>query len=121
MLTPTSIAELVEQELRRIEDPALDQQLRRLLVTPYPVERAWDYGPADQMFTCWTILEHPESNTGIAYSERGFGPSNPWGLVFLRGEYMSIGMDCGWFASLESAMRGSMAWDQPNPDGYEVP
>lgn len=41
-------------------------------------------------------------------------------LFFLSGNCMSIGMDCGWFASLEDAMRESMAWDGPNPEGYEV-
>jgi hypothetical protein len=33
---------------------------------------------------------------------------------------MSIGMDSGWFSSLESAVRDSFIWDQPNPEGYEV-
>jgi len=33
---------------------------------------------------------------------------------------MSIAMDSAWFASLEDAMRESMAWDGPNPEHYEV-
>lgn len=28
---------------------------------------------------------------------------------------MNIGMDYGWFVSLEEAFRESMAWDEPNP------
>jgi len=39
--------------------------------------------------------------------------------VFLTGPNISIGMDSGWFLSLEGAMRDSMAWDGPNPEGYE--
>jgi len=66
-----------------------------------------------------TVIEHRESNTGIAFCNQGFGPAYPWGLVFLSGEHMSIGMDSGWFISLEQAMRDSMAWDEPNPEGYE--
>jgi hypothetical protein len=33
---------------------------------------------------------------------------------------MSIGVDSQWYISLEEAMRGSMAWDGPNPEDYEV-
>ena len=40
--------------------------------------------------------------------------------MFLSGPHMNIGMDCGWFVSLEEAFRDSMAWDEPNPEGYEV-
>jgi len=114
------IASLVERELTRIADPILLAAIRRLLVTPYPVERDWDYGSPGQKYTCWTVLEHRASNTGIAYCESGFGPSAPWGLVFLSGEVMSMGMDSAWFASLEDAMRESQAWGQPKPPGYEV-
>jgi len=116
----TNISDLVEQELRRISDGKLLNRIRELLVTPYPVEREWDYGPHDQRFVCWTVLEHQPSNMGIAYCSEGFGPSYPWGLVFLSGDHMSIGMDCGWHESLEAAMRESAAWDGPNPEDYEV-
>ncbi len=34
---------------------------------------------------------------------------------------MEIGMDSGWFSTLESAMRDSLAWDGSTPEGYEVP
>lgn len=87
-------------------------------MVPYAVERRFDYGAPDQQFICWTVLEHPASNTGIAFSGQGFGPSYPWGLVFLSGPHMNIGMDCGWFVSLEEAFRESIARDEPNPEGY---
>ena len=67
------------------------------------------------------VLKHQHSDTGIAYCEQGFGPSDPWGLVFLSGDHMGIGMDSGWFSTLESAMRESMGWDGENPENYEVP
>jgi len=107
MRTVDQISSLVREELDRIADPALLNRIRELLVTPYPVVRDWDYGHVAERFTCWTVLEHPSSNTAIAYCEQGFGPANPWGLVFLSGEHMSIGMDSGWFSTLESAMRES--------------
>jgi len=114
------ISDLVERELAGITDRRVVQKIRALLVAPYPVERLWDYGAPDQRFACWTVLEHGESNTGIAYCSEGFGPSDPWGLVFLSGPHMNIGMDCAWFVSLEQAFRESMAWQEMNPEGYEV-
>jgi hypothetical protein len=113
------ISDLVEQEILRISDANLVLRVREIQVVPYPVARAWDYGAVGEQYTCWTVLEHPASNTGIAFCSEGFGPSYPWGLVHLSGPHMNIGMDSGWFISLEEAMRDSMAWDQPNPEGYE--
>ena len=83
--------------------------IRALLVEPYPVElRPWDYGQPDS-YICWTVLEHPESNSAIVYCDGGFGPKSPWGLVCLSGSYMGMGMDSGWFTNLEDAYRDSFA------------
>ena len=120
-MTSNEISSFVAEELEQIADTALLNRIQELLVTPYPVERDWDYGQPEEKFTCWTVLEHPPTNTGIAYCSQGFGPSYPWGLVFLSGEHMNIGMDSGWHSTLEWAMRESMAWDGPNPEGSEVP
>ena len=60
------------------------------------------------------------ANTGIAYCPEGFGPRDPWGLVFLSGEHMSMGMDSGWFTSLEDAFRESSAWEGENTPDREV-
>jgi hypothetical protein len=116
----TAVAALVERELDAISDPAVRDLVHRLRVEPYPVERDWDYGPPDQRYVCWTVLEHRPSDTGVAYCDAGFGPAQPWGLVFLGGPHMNIGMDSAWFGTLEAAVRESMAWDRPNPPGYEV-
>ena len=120
MESAQSVSELVEREILNMTDARITQRIRELLVSPYPVQRAWDYGTLGQQFTCWTVLEHPPSNTGIAFCSEGFGPTFPWGLVFLSGPHMSIGMDSGWFGSLEDAMRESMAWDRPNPINFKV-
>lgn len=110
----------MDREIQRIGDPRVAEKIRELAVTPYPVERLWDYGRPEERYSCWTVLEHAASNTGIAYCLEGFGPSDPWGLVFLSGPHMSIGMDSAWFASLEDAFRESMAWDEPSRGGFEV-
>lgn len=111
---------LVRRELDRITDIKVRTAVQSLLVARYSVDRDWDYGPPGQTFPCWTVLEHPPSSTAIAYCEQGFGPSCPWGLVWLSGDYMGIGMDSGWFVSLQDAFRQSHACDCPAPDGYEV-
>lgn len=67
------------------------------------------------------LLEHPPSNTCIVYSEYGFGPTNPWGLLFIGGECTSMGADYQWYSRLEDVFRESQAWDGANPDGYEMP
>ncbi len=90
-----------------------------LLVKPRLEDRPWDYGP-DQTYPCWIVLEHPPSNTGIAYCAEGFGPRSPWGLLFLRGEHLGMGMDAGWYTKLEDAFRESRACDLPSPVGYQV-
>ncbi len=92
-------------EILRITDAKLVRRIRELLVTPYQVKRAWDYGAPDEHFICWTFFEHRPSNTGIAFCSEGFGPSYPWGLVHLSGPHLGMGKDSGWFVSLEEAMR----------------
>lgn len=94
------ISKLVRDELARVVDERLVQRISELLVEPYCVDRVWDYGAVGVAYPCWTVLEHVQSNTGIAYCTEGFGPAYPWGLVYLTGPTMSIGMDSGWFVSL---------------------
>jgi hypothetical protein len=120
MADQSAVREYVESELSRIGDERLLARIRELMVEPYPVVRGWDYGKPGESYVCWTVLEHRESNTGIAFCDHGFGPSDPWGLVFLSGPHMSIGMDCSWYRSIEDAIRESPAWVEPNPPGYEV-
>jgi hypothetical protein len=109
-ITPHHLTELVESELAALDDARVTAHVRRLLVPPNPVMRDWDYGTEDEAYPCWSVLEHMATNTGIAYCERGFGPSSPWGIVFLAGtEYRSIGMDGGWFPHFLDAYFDSKA------------
>ena len=120
MLKTTDIDVLVRTELERIKDKRLVAAITILLIAPRRENRGWDYGVAGQTHPCWIVLEHPTSNTGIAYCVEGFGPKNPWGLLFLQGEHLSMGMDAGWYSILEDAFRQSMACEIPPPTGYEV-
>jgi hypothetical protein len=120
-MTANDMTALVEAEIAKIMQPDLVTRIRELLVPVRCELRGWDYGKiGDEEFPCWIFAEHPQSNTAFAYSEHGFGPSSPWGLLFIRGKYTSMGMDSGWFVSLEDLFRESMAWDGANPPDYTV-
>ena len=109
MVDAEKIAGIVENELRRMNDINSEMRIRGLLVRPHRVDRDWDYGKAGEKYPCWTVLQHPDSNTGVAYCEHGFGPERPWGLVFLSGPHMNMGQDSAWFKSLEQAAKESFA------------
>jgi hypothetical protein len=71
ILESGDVFNLVESEIRRIGDRRIADGIRELAVAPYPVERSWDYGEPGERYTCWTVLEHAASNTGIAYFWKG--------------------------------------------------
>ena len=120
MTTPHDIEANVLSEIERLTQHDLAEFAKRLLVPVRCEERAWDYGAEEQRYPCWIFAEHDESNTAFAYCLHGFGPSCPWGILSIHGPHLSIGMDSGWFATLEGALRDSMAWEGVNPPGYEV-
>jgi len=108
--TPKIIKELVDVELSALHDTRVVSHIRGLLVEPVVTLREWDYGTTNQTYPCWAVLNHPKSNTGIAYCEFGFGPKTPWGLIWLQGSSnMSIGMDSDWFGSFTTAYFESQA------------
>jgi hypothetical protein len=119
-ISSAAVEQAVEAGIARITQPELIACIRQHRVPVRCEPREWDYGAAGLTYPCWIFAEHPASNIAFAYCEQGFGPSNPWGLLFIRGEHLSIGMDCGWFARLEDLFRESSAWDGDNPPGYEV-
>ncbi|MCA9216625.1 MAG: hypothetical protein KDB27_26325 [Planctomycetales bacterium] len=120
MLDKDAVQKKVLAEVANITDEAVLSAIKPLIVPPRCEMRGWDYGEPEQEFPCWIFLDHVPSNTCIAYCEHGFGPSDPWGLLAIAGEYLRMGMDCGWFSNLEDAFRESMAWDRDNPPDYEV-
>jgi hypothetical protein len=119
-ISSAEVERLVGDQIARITQPELLLLIESLRVPPRCELRAWDYGRRGDAYPCWIVLEHRASNTAVAYCVRGFGPSYPWGLLFMDGPHMSMGMDSGWFTTLEDAVRESMAWEGDNPAGYEV-
>ena len=55
------------------------------------------------------VVADAKSDSGIAFSEYGSGPSSPWVLTFLKEP--GYGMDSAWFETLEEAFRDSRFWD----------
>lgn len=113
------ISKILDEELGKICQPELIDTIKNHLVTPRLEDRDWDYGDPGQTYPCWIVLEDNESDTVVAYCESGFGPKDPWGLMSLS-KFRNIGMDSGWFTSLEDAVRESTFWLGENPMGYEV-
>ncbi len=120
MMQAPDIEALVAQQMACLSQPDLVQAIRLHLVPPRCEHRPWDYGAPGQTHLCWIVAEHQPSNTCIAFCESGFGPSYPWGLLFLSRHHLNMGIDSQWFISLEEAFRDSMAWEGRNPPGYEA-
>lgn len=111
---------LLELEISIISQDDIRQNIIERRVDSRVENRAWDYGDKDCEYPCWIGVEDVSSNTAIGYCLQGFGPEYPWGLLFLKGEPSSMGMDSGWYPSLESAVREAPFWDGENPINYEV-
>ena len=108
--TAQEIQQLVEAELVRIQDSRVRDALQSLFVSPRCHQRDWDYGQEGERYPCWTVAEHAPSETAIVFSDYGFGPRMPWGLVWMKDSW--FGMDSGWFETVEEAFRDSMAWEE---------
>jgi len=109
-LAQADIETRVAAELATIRDTEVRTALSALLTPPERHMRTWDWhsglGDAPR-YPCWLVIRHEQSDTGIVFSESGFGPEHPWGLVFLSRD--GFGADSAWFASLEEAFCDSYA------------
>ena len=117
--TTASVRSLLDAQLASISQPDLVARITELLVPIRCEFVGWDYGELGQTFPCWIVAYDPDTNLAFAYSEHGFGPSYPWGM-FWAGQDQSMGMDNGWYLSLEDVVRESVAWHGENLAGREV-
>jgi len=99
--TSDDIRRLVDLEMELITDLVVQDALKAILVYPSCHIRNWDWGKPGERYPCWMVAEHKESGTGIVYSDFGFGPERPWGLIFLSEPW--FGLDSSWFPNLEEA------------------
>src|SRR5262245_29704476 len=108
-LDESQVAARVAEELARIVDQKIATALASMLVRPRACSLEWDYG-GEPCYPGFIVAEDPESGTGIAFSESGFGPKSPWGLIFVA--VPAFGMDSGWYSTLEAAFRESWAFER---------
>jgi hypothetical protein len=99
----------IESELATLSDTRVVEHVRARLVKPCVVPIGWDYGEPGQQYPCWIVLYDPRSNCEIAYSEHGFGPRCPWGLVNSKADDPRMGKDSGWFTRFLDAFFESFA------------
>ena len=111
----TNPSKILSEELART-DPTVVVRMRPLLVDPPKFSvAAWDYRAPHEVteyLPCWIVLR--QSKLAIAYSPRGFGPSHPWGLLWLKnGEWPgTMGQDSAWFATLAEAFENFSVGDE---------
>lgn len=107
--TVEAMKALVASQMQQITDPVVHDALKALLIEPFLQDRKWFYGnsPDDPVFPCWVVADDPANDTRYVYCEEGFGPKIPWGIVFISG--LEMGMDSGWFDTLERAFYDSFA------------
>ena len=115
MNTPEEVREMANKELIN-SSTECRSLVTKYLVTPRLHEREWHYGAKGQTYPCWMVLEHSDSQTGIVYTDHGFGPRCPWALVNLTDH--SIGDDSASFFTLEDAVRDSFVWEEASIDSH---
>ena len=89
----------------KITDVHLAEGLRTFLIEPRLEKRVWDWGKTYEEYPIWVIAESSRYDYGIAFSDYGFAPEYPWGLIFLS--HSNFDADYCWYATLEEAYRDS--------------
>jgi hypothetical protein len=113
------VAEIVRAACDAIVDGRIRETVEVHLIEPRLQLRTWEYGEQPASYAVWIIAETGERGTGIAYSEYGHGPLDPWSLLFLDED--TFGMDCLWYKDIESLVLNMRLWNFSAPPDYEVP
>lgn len=103
------VESLIAAQLGKIKDRGTREALQRRLIEPRLKTLLWPYGGELESYRCWVVADLAPSNTAIGYSEQGFGPRTPWGLIWPDGDYP--GDDSGWFSTLYEAYLDSFGWE----------
>lgn len=72
-------------------------------IEPKSLFIGWDY-LENTTFRSWLVYFNRKTMHGVVYSEFGFGPKNPWGLISLSETPPRSGMDCSWASDFSSAL-----------------
>ena len=103
--TSAEVQALVDREIAKIGDGNVLQGLRGFLIEPRMEMRTWDWHKPLRTYPVWLVAESSVYDYGIVFSDYGFAPEHPWGLVSLS--VMNFDADYHWLSSLEAAYRDS--------------
>jgi hypothetical protein len=103
--TGDEVRVLVEAEVAKSTSPSFATGLKTFLVKPRLEMRTWDWHQPLKEYQVWIVAESSRFDYGIAFSDYGFGPEYPWGLVF--SSHSNFDADYCWFSSLEEAYKDS--------------
>ena len=93
--TPDEVTSFVAAEIVAFQNPKLREAILECLVSPRSHIRLWNWSDPPCEHECWMIAESKTYDYGIVYSDFGFGPNHPWGLVFLSQD--NFGADYCWY------------------------
>ena len=100
----------VSSQLKLIKDIKLVDKINRFLIDPSLHFAIWDYSENETKYPVWLIIISKDDDTGILFSEYGFGIGN-WGLTKLSNKQFHFGTDNNWFNTLEEAFLNSFMSD----------
>jgi hypothetical protein len=103
--TAEEIRRLVEDAIGRIQDSTIVKGLRTFLVPPRQEMRKWDWHQPYAKYPVWVVAESSRYDYGIIFSDYGFAPERPWGLVF--SSHDNFDADYCWYPSLEETYKES--------------
>jgi hypothetical protein len=103
--TAEEIRFLVENEVRKIASRDIDEGIKTFLVAPRLELRTWEWQKPLIDYPVWVVAESSRNDYGIAFSDYGFAPEHPWGLVFLSAS--NFDADYCWYPALEKAYEES--------------
>jgi hypothetical protein len=103
--TADEIRLLVEDAMGKIRDSIIVEGLATFLVPPRAEMRTWDWQKPHAKYPVWVVAESSRYDYGIVFSDYGFAPEHPWGLVF--SSHDNFDADYCWYPSLEEAYKES--------------
>jgi hypothetical protein len=116
--TPSEVSAFVANQLAHFRDSEAAKTLQPFLVAPRRELRVWEWSEVPLEFPVWVVAEHPRYNYALVYSDNGFGPEQPWGLVFSSAR--NFGADYSWYAALEDAFKESRFLESDRTERHEA-
>ena len=99
------VRDLVDAELSGIGNADAMRGIHTFLIEPRMEMRFWDWGETPRDYAVWVVAESSRYDYGIVFSDYGFAPDRPWGLVFLS--HRNFDADYCWYSTLANAYSDS--------------